>query len=109
MLRFGIYFEPCQFVMAAARKQHPFLINSGLPSVTLHGMRTYLGLAPHEVVSMRADQLRAWSDLKSKSAVASELKVVDPSLIGILGAKDFAFWEAALVEVGYKEAAWKRK
>eukprot|EP00971_Amphidinium_carterae_P098305 1944665-Amphidinium_carterae.1 len=28
MLRFGVFFEPCQFVITAARKQHPFLLDS---------------------------------------------------------------------------------
>eukprot|EP00971_Amphidinium_carterae_P168382 3336271-Amphidinium_carterae.1 len=32
MLRFGIFFEPCQFIMTAAKKRHPFLLDSGLPS-----------------------------------------------------------------------------
>eukprot|EP00971_Amphidinium_carterae_P080747 1597390-Amphidinium_carterae.1 len=103
MLRFGVFFEPCQFVITAARKQHPFLLDSGLPSVTLHSLRVYLGSAPHEVVAMRAEQLRSWATLKARCADSGRFSDIDPSIVGILGNKDFAFWESALMEVNYPE------
>eukprot|EP00971_Amphidinium_carterae_P186886 3709714-Amphidinium_carterae.1 len=50
MLRFGVYYEPDQFVRVASLKRHPFFVDSGLASVTLRALQAYLGLAPHEVI-----------------------------------------------------------
>eukprot|EP00971_Amphidinium_carterae_P043523 856305-Amphidinium_carterae.1 len=52
---------------------------------------------------MRAEQLRSWATLKARCADSGRFSDIDPSIVGILGTKDFAFWESALMEVNYPE------